>query len=294
MSGYKNFAVTGAGNLGRFIIEELLKLQASGKVASVSVLTRSSNNDAHADLAKQGAKFVTVDYTSLSTLSSALSGVDVVISTLGSAALGEQQTALAQAAKESGVKLFVPSEFSNPSEGITVGILGVKNALHRKLEEIKLPYALFYTGPFGDYVFSPFFGWDFANGKVTILGEGSSKISFTTRRDIARFVAYVTTHLSPEQLHWKTFRIEGDRKTLNELVDLYQSRTAKKLDVTHKSRADLQAAVKANPQDFISWLSLQWDEGRGLVGDDDELSNKLFPDFNPTAVIDAVLSPEQK
>ncbi|EPQ56005.1 NAD P-binding protein [Gloeophyllum trabeum ATCC 11539] len=285
MSGYRNFAVAGAGNLGRFIIQELLKLHAA-----VSVLTRSSNNDAHADLAKQGAKFVTVNYTSLSSLSSALSGADVVISTLGGAALGEQQTALAEAAKQAGVKLFVPSEFSIPTEGLAFGPWGVRGALHRKLQEIRLPYALFYTGPFADFESAPFLGWDLANGKVNILGEGNAPISFTARRDIARFVAYVLTHLPPDQLQWKIFRIEGDRKTLNELVHIYQGRSGKTLQVSHKSRSELQEAIKQNPKDLLSRVSLEWEEGRCGLGKPGELSNHLFPEFSPTEVIDALLA----
>ena len=93
-----------------------------------------------------------VDYSSPSSLQSALSGVDVVISTVGAAALGLQDT-IASSAKAAGVKLFVPSEFGNPTEGATTGPLGIKNALRKKLkEEIKLPYTAFFTGPFTDYL----------------------------------------------------------------------------------------------------------------------------------------------
>jgi hypothetical protein len=41
MSGYKNFAVAGAGALGKFIVDELLKARAAGTVERVVVLTRS-------------------------------------------------------------------------------------------------------------------------------------------------------------------------------------------------------------------------------------------------------------
>lgn len=40
MSGLKTFIVAGAGNLGKFVIEALLKLQKEGKVTSVSFLSR--------------------------------------------------------------------------------------------------------------------------------------------------------------------------------------------------------------------------------------------------------------
>ncbi len=41
MSGYKKFAVAGAGNFGKFIVKELLQLKNEGTTSSVSVLTRS-------------------------------------------------------------------------------------------------------------------------------------------------------------------------------------------------------------------------------------------------------------
>jgi pyrroline-5-carboxylate reductase len=40
MSGYTNFAVVGAGAIGKYIIEQLLKDKAAGIVKEVVVLTR--------------------------------------------------------------------------------------------------------------------------------------------------------------------------------------------------------------------------------------------------------------
>ena len=46
MSGYKNFAIVGAGTLGNFVIRQFLKEKAAGAVNEVVVLTRQvSNND---------------------------------------------------------------------------------------------------------------------------------------------------------------------------------------------------------------------------------------------------------
>ena len=41
MSGYKNFAVIGAGALGSYIVDELLKAKSDGTVDKVIVLTRA-------------------------------------------------------------------------------------------------------------------------------------------------------------------------------------------------------------------------------------------------------------
>jgi hypothetical protein len=40
MSGYPNFAVAGAGNIGSYIVQQLLKDKAAGIIKEVVVLSR--------------------------------------------------------------------------------------------------------------------------------------------------------------------------------------------------------------------------------------------------------------
>lgn len=104
-----------------------------------------------------GARAVPVDYADTAALTAALRGIDVVISALGGAAL-LVQIQLAEAAKAAGVKLFVPSEFGNPTQGISAseGPIGQKVQVQEALKKIGLPYALFWTGPFSDFIFIPY------------------------------------------------------------------------------------------------------------------------------------------
>jgi uncharacterized protein YbjT (DUF2867 family) len=97
---------------------------------------------------------VTVDYSNKESIKKALTGVDVVISTLPGTAL-DVQPGIAEAAKEAGVKLFVPSEFGGPTEGATEGLFGAKANIQERLKAIGIPYALFYTGPFADFIWDP-------------------------------------------------------------------------------------------------------------------------------------------
>ena len=48
-------------------------------------------------------------------------------------------------------------------------------------------------------------------GKVAVGGNGDSLISFTTRPDAARFLAYVLVHAPKARLQNQTLRLEGDR-----------------------------------------------------------------------------------
>lgn len=55
------------------------------------------------------------------------------------------------------------------------------------------------------------FGFDIAGEKIDIKGVGKAPVSFTTREDIASYLAYVLTSLPKKDLEWRAFKIEGDR-----------------------------------------------------------------------------------
>jgi hypothetical protein len=62
---------------------------------------------------------------------------------------------IAAAAKEVGVQLFCPLEFSRISENETEGIFAAKAATHEKLKAMGVPYTAFYNGPFSDMAWIP-------------------------------------------------------------------------------------------------------------------------------------------
>ena len=107
----------------------------------------------HPEWVTQGTKFAAVDYNNHSTLTAALEGVEVVVSTVkGTPEAVQGQKSLADAAKAAGVKIFMPSDFggsaSNP-------FATMKGKVHEYLKEINLPYAICYTGAWTDMIFNP-------------------------------------------------------------------------------------------------------------------------------------------
>ncbi len=108
-----------------------------------------------------GAKVVQVDYSNEASIKYALAGVDVVISTVPIPALDVQEK-IAAAAKEVGVKLFVPSEYGGAPDGYseTEGIPGAKANVQGQLKAMGMPYAAFCTGPWADYVWIPYVSWN--------------------------------------------------------------------------------------------------------------------------------------
>jgi hypothetical protein len=145
---------------------------------------------------------------------------------------------------------------------------------------------------------------DVKSGKVAVGGDGNTPISWTARKDIARFLAHVLVHSPASRLQNQTLRLEGDRavwslaqirqriypmswpQSFNEIFRGYEERTGTKLDVTYRPVDSLRAKLAENASDFDAYLHVIWATD-GLVGDAD---NGLFPEWNPTKVVD-ILAP---
>jgi len=277
MSGYTNFAVAGAGTIGSYIVQQLLKDKAAGIIKEVVVLSRQgSKNTIQGD-----AKVIQVDYSNEASVKHALTAVDVVISTVPEAAF-DVQWKIAAAAKEVDVKLFVPSEFGGISEGKSDGIDVEKANVQAQLKKLGLPYTAFYTGAFADQIWVPFINLDLTSGKVSVGGDGNKQMPFTSRTDVARYVSYVLTHLPSEQLKNRSFTIAAENKSFNEIFKAYDEKTGKKLEVTYIPMSELDARIAANPQDFSSLLHKLWATDGPFLRTD----NHLCPDWNPSPVVD--------
>lgn len=161
------------------------------------------------------------DYTSASEVSAVLreNKVDVLISTVtfffGGVVV---QDVLADAAKEAGVKLFVPSEFSVSPP--TVGLAHEKYAFAVYAKSIGLPTLRVYNGLFHDFV--PWLTALTETGKFHIVGKGDMPGSFTAISDVAGYVAHILTTQPPSRLLDVEVRIEGQRTTLSEISALYK------------------------------------------------------------------------
>ncbi|KAK4704556.1 hypothetical protein P7C70_g1660, partial [Phenoliferia sp. Uapishka_3] len=280
-TNYTTFAVAGAGGLGSFIVSAL----ASRPGVSVVVLSRSASSKVPANVTVKQ-----VDYTSPGSLISALKGVDVVISTLSGEGFAAQ-TPLADAAKAAGTQLFVPSEFGLVTEGITDAHLAFKEAFAKHLKEIGLPSLRVFTGPFSDFLFNPYVGFDFPNGKATWVGKGDTPIGFTARPDIASFLAHTLTSLPPSKLSNAIFRLEGDRKSFNEVVGIYEkTHPGKKVTVTHTPIEEAKSKVAKDPSaaTFVTYLLVSLEEGKSIYNSG-PLDNELFPEWKPQT-IESILS----
>jgi len=180
------------------------------------------------------------------------------------------QDVLADAAKEAGVKLFVPSEFgvSPPAAGLA----HEKHAFAVYAKSIGLPTLRVYNGLFHDFV--PWVTALTETGKFHIASKGDMPGSFTAISDVAGYVAHILTTLPPSRLLDVEVRIEGQRATLSEISALYKG----SVPVVHCDALPIEGVLAADvrtsyQQGFdVGAASCGWDPDTKT--DDAELASK--------------------
>lgn len=114
---------------------------------------------------------------------------------------------------------------------VTDGLNGQKKAMHDLLKELDLPYTIFYTGLF--FEFAPHtLSLDVEAGKLTVVGDGKTKLALTKRSEVGQFVAHAVSTAPKSELQWAKIPFEGERLSLLEIAALVEKKTGKKLDVT--------------------------------------------------------------
>ncbi|KAG0701293.1 hypothetical protein DFH29DRAFT_982781 [Suillus ampliporus] len=198
---FKSFVIVGAGaTAGIPIVKAFLAIGAP-----ILVIARpTSKNTSALPADDPNLKVVRADYTSASEISAILREhkVDVLISTVSLVFGGVVgQNVLADAAKEAGVKLFVPSEF-----------------VYAK--SIGLPTLRVFNGLFIEFV--PWLTALADTGKFHIVNKGETLRSFTAVADVAGYVAHILTTQPPSRLLDVEIHIEGQRATFSDIAALYK------------------------------------------------------------------------
>ncbi|RLN47924.1 hypothetical protein BBJ29_009240 [Phytophthora kernoviae] len=266
MSVYTKFAIIGAGGVGGTIADELLK-----KGSSVAILTRDDKKKELQAFKDRGATLVKVAYDDESALKAALTGSEVAVFTVSPYQLDAQMIAI-PAAKAAGIQLFVPGEVEGPNS--------FKKVAQDLLTELQLPFTIFYTGLFAEFV-SMVLGCNFERGYMNVVGKGEAAFSITSRMDVGRFVAQVLATTPKGVLEGAKIPIEGDRLSPLQIRDIAEKKLNKKIEVRH---VDYEENKKNFNTDFTAFLTTLFEDGRGVVGSEQEVKEsveKFFPDWNP-------------
>lgn len=278
----KIVAIAGAGGyVGKAFTDALLDLNKF----EVRVLTRESsiNSAPLQEFKKRGASLHAISYDDEASLVKALQGTDVVISTVGGPAIISAQVPLIKAAKIAGVQTFFPSEYGSAFEGDShpSPVINGKKDVLKTAKETGLPITAVHTGGFPEYCFIPPLGYNFAEKKVTVWGDGNAKSTWTTVRSVGQWVANVLATVPIAQLQNKHFTIQGNVASANEIVKLWEKKHNAKLEVEYHPTKELDDRLNADSNDIFATLLQEWSSGRGELGAAD---NGLYPGWKPDTI----------
>ncbi|KAH7112279.1 NmrA-like family-domain-containing protein [Dactylonectria estremocensis] len=193
-------ALVGAtGNLGPAILQQLLAASLR-----TTVLTRIGS--AHKIPVSVGSNTLEVreiDYSSQSSLVSALDTIDVVISTLGFTNLFTLQKNLIDASLDAGVSRFIPSEFGNDSANPLVRQLPIfadkiktQEYLEAKVaQNPSFSYTMCYNNSFLDWQLQVGFMVNLKDHTATLYDGGDVPFSATRLSTIGKAVVAVIENL---------------------------------------------------------------------------------------------------
>lgn len=253
-------ALAGAtGNVGVPIFNALV---AAGH--HVVVLTRKDSGTSSKLPKSDNVTIKEVDYTSVPELTSALSGVKVVVSTLATTSVGAQNP-LIDAAIAAGVERFLPSEFGSDtlnSKTSKLPVFKFKVATQDYLREKaasnpSFSYTFLITGPFLDWGLQHGFFVNPGAHSATIYDGGDVPFSATTLASIAQAVVGVVAHL-PETKNRGVY-VADTTTTQNKLIGYAKEKDGKDWTLTPKSTKD-------QFDESMTLLTTGGDVGKAMVG----------------------------
>ncbi|KAJ8537486.1 hypothetical protein ON010_g13112 [Phytophthora cinnamomi] len=262
MSTFTKFAVVGAGGVGSSVVDGLLKANAI-----VTILTRDDTKPELQTFKERGASIVKANYDDEASLQGALADSEVVVCTVD-ARHHAVQFGIARAAKAAGVQLFVPTEFGMPDED---GANVTKQKVRGMLKELDLPYALFFSGFWFEYL--PFvLGFNFEEGVMSVIGEGNAKLGLVSRTDFGRFVAHVLVTAPKASLEWAQFSIESNRMSPKEIAAMAEKKFGKKIEL---KVVDYEATKKNYDTDSVAYILTRIGDGRCVPGTEEEVKKTI-------------------
>lgn len=282
------------GSTGMFGSKIVSALLDKGDV-NVQAMVRSINDSNEENRKKidamkvKGATIVEGNMMQPETLLPACAGVDVVVSAIGNNEVTVPgQKNLIDAAKQQGVKRFVPSDYSVDYRKLDYGDndnLDMRKEVFEYLQQSGLEYTLVLNGAFMDIItHMPLF--DPEHQTFQYWGDGQMPLDLTTTDDTAKYVAEA---VSDPGLANTALEIAGDTLTPKQLKATYEEATGTQL--TEKSLgsiAEMQAWIttkKASAKSLNEYVFHQYMyamlSGKGKL---DQIGNARYPNIKPTTV----------
>ncbi|ETS74759.1 hypothetical protein PFICI_13243 [Pestalotiopsis fici W106-1] len=297
-SPIKVLVVSPTGKTGSSVVEGLLN---SSTNFEVTALTRESSleNPTLKPFKERGVKIVTADLNGpKDVLVKLLTGIDVVVSCIFWRNL-KDQIPLAEAAKEAGVKRFVPSSFQTPAPRGVMQLVDWKDDVLAAIQRVHLPWTVIDVGWWSNQVIPPLpsgrtdkFVVPFFKSKPA---DGNVRMALTALQDVGNHVARVIA--DPRTLNRKVL-VYTEAMTLNEAADLLDEVSGEKSIRSYLPAEEITEAIISaaeafgkDPNDMNATLALflnQYQNSWGVRGDNDPKNavtlgyldfNELCPDI---------------
>ncbi|KAI9900018.1 hypothetical protein N3K66_004280 [Trichothecium roseum] len=250
-------AVAGGGGLGYMIATQLFQAEAAYNVIVLSRAHRPEYDSL-------GIQVLAVDYNRHDSLRYALRGIDLCISTVA----GPEQINLIMASADSGVRLFVPSEFEGSMrqrpahDPMDRGSIQAMSLLKHLDSTKRMKYTIFSCGLFMER-FSPYGLGHFQIGYGTSVASPGDylldartgvaeyvelnqrrrniQVCLTSVFDLVKFIV-AAIDLGPGE--WpKEWTLRGDRKSIRELLTAYSAASNIPITPMQRSYADLELYI---------------------------------------------------
>lgn len=290
--------VGGTGHLGTLITSALLEKPD----VQVRLLVRAGSRPKAADLEERGAELVegALGPEDAARLGKLCQGAYAVISAVqgGPDVIIEGQRRLLLAARDAGVRRFIPSDYSFDLFDVKPGNIPTSEmrrqfALVEEQERGEVEVVHVLNGGFLDR--GVLFGFirviDVEKQTAYVWGDGKQPMAWTTYDDTARYTVEAALDERPVP---RKFYVAGSVVTFHELVAEYEAASGKKLEIAHLgSIDDLSARIaelqKANPANVLAYLPLTY--LRSIMSGEGQLKalmNDRYPAIRPSTVRDYV------
>ena len=269
MVGSGTTLVVGAtGSLGGLICGRL-----ADEGARLRAVVRPTSDPERVEaLRALGAELVEADLKDPATLPALCANVSALVST--AEAVGRQpedtldrvdrdgQLALVDAAAAAGVGHFVFVSHSTNVLRVDSAFERAKLAVEQRLRECGIVYTILRATFFTEFWLSPAGGFDYANRRATVYGEGTSPVSFISQHDVAEFAV---RSLDAPAARNAVLELGGPAPvSLLEAIGIFEQLTGDTFERSFMPLADLEAqkAAATDPmQDSFAGLMIAYAHG---------------------------------
>lgn len=205
-------------------------------------------------LSNSGATLLKGSLEDEASLIEAIKQVDVVVSAVSSKQVLAQKL-LISAIKQAGcIKRFIPSEFGADPDKVQISNMAYnfyteKAEIRRLVEAEGIPYTIISCNFFMSFLIPSLVQPDLETpprDKATIFGYGDTKGVFVKESDVATFT--ISAVDDPRTLNKVVYlRPPGNVYSVNELIEIWESKIGKKLEKIYEPEEELLKKIKEIP-----------------------------------------------